>query len=37
LVPDSINAGRNQDVHPGMVLLSTAQGVARAQWRTKGY
>jgi hypothetical protein len=36
LVPDSINAGRNQDVHPGMVLLSTAQGVAGAQWRTKG-
>ena len=37
LVPYGINAGRNQDAHPGMVLLSTAQGVARAQWRTKGY
>ena len=37
LAPNSLNAGRNQDAHPGMVLLSTAQGVARAQWRTKGY
>lgn len=37
LVPYGLNAGRNQDAHPGMVLLSTAQGVARAQWRTKGY
>jgi superfamily II DNA or RNA helicase len=37
LVPCSLNAGRNQEAHGGMVLLSTAQGVARAQWRTKGY
>ena len=37
LAPYGLNAGRNQDAHPGMVLLSTAQGVARAQWRTKGY
>lgn len=37
LIPYGLNAGRNQDAHPGMVLLSTAQGVARAQWRTKGY
>lgn len=37
LLPYGLNAGRNQDAHPGMVLLSTAQGVARAQWRTKGY
>ena len=37
LAPCSLNAGRNQEAHSGMVLLSTAQGVARAQWRTKGY
>jgi superfamily II DNA or RNA helicase len=37
LAPYGLNAGRNQDAHPSMVLLSTAQGVARAQWRTKGY
>lgn len=37
LAPCSLNAGRNQEAHGGMVLLSTAQGVARAQWRTKGY
>jgi superfamily II DNA or RNA helicase len=37
LIPYGLNAGRNQDAHAGMVLLSTAQGVARAQWRTKGY
>ncbi|CAB3681245.1 hypothetical protein R8871_02521 [Paraburkholderia graminis C4D1M] len=37
LAPCSLNAGRNQEAHRGMVLLSTAQGVARAQWRTKGY
>lgn len=37
LVPCSLNDGRNQEAHAGMVLLSTAQGVARAQWRTKGY
>lgn len=37
LAPCSLNAGRNQEAHSGMVLLSTAQGVARAQSRTKGY
>jgi superfamily II DNA or RNA helicase len=37
LAPCSLNAGRNQEAHPGMVLLSTAQGVSRAQARTKGY
>lgn len=37
LAPCSLNAGRNQEAHGGMVLLSTAQAVARAQWRTKGY
>lgn len=37
LAPCSLNAGRNQEAHGGMVLLSTAQGVARAQSRTKGY
>lgn len=37
LVPCGLNGGRNQEAHGGMVLLSTAQSVARAQWRTKGY
>ncbi|OYT91901.1 MAG: DEAD/DEAH box helicase [Burkholderiales bacterium PBB3] len=37
LAPYGLNSGRNQDAHPNMVLLSTAQGVARKQWRTKGY
>jgi type III restriction enzyme len=37
LAPCSLSSGRNQEAHGGMVLLSTAQGVARAQWRTKGY
>lgn len=37
LSPRSLTDGRNQEAHAGMVLLSTAQGVARAQWRTKGY
>ncbi|WP_426075040.1 DEAD/DEAH box helicase [Janthinobacterium sp. DSP2-3-3] len=37
LVPCALNSGRNQEAHPGLVLLSTAQGVARAQSRTKGY
>lgn len=37
LAPYGLNAGRNQEAHGGMVMLSTAQGVARAQWRTKGY
>lgn len=37
LSPCSLRDGRNQEVHAGMVLLSTAQAVARAQSRTKGY
>ncbi len=37
LAPCGLNAGRNQEAHGAMVLLSTAQGVARAQSRTKGY
>ena len=37
LAPCGLNAGRNQEAQGGMVLLSTAQGVARAQSRTKGY
>lgn len=37
LAPCGLAAGRNQEAHGGMVLLSTAQGVARAQSRTKGY
>jgi superfamily II DNA or RNA helicase len=37
LAPCGLNAGRNQEAHGGMVLLSTAQAVSRAQWRTKGY
>lgn len=37
LAPCGLNAGRNQEAHGGMVLLSTAQGVARAQSRTRGY
>ena len=37
LSPTLFAAGRNQDVQGGAVLISTAQGVARAQWRTKGY
>lgn len=37
LAPAGLNAGRNQDAHGGMVLVSTAQAVARAQSRTKGY
>ena len=37
LSPCSLNDGRNQEAHAGMVLLSTTQAVARAQWRTKGY
>ncbi|MBY0453465.1 MAG: DEAD/DEAH box helicase family protein [Burkholderiaceae bacterium] len=37
LAPTALNTGRNQEAHAGMVLLSTAQGVARAQSRTKGY
>ena len=37
LSPTLFSQGRNQDLGPGTVLISTAQGVARAQWRTKGY
>ena len=37
LTPCGLNAGRNQEAQGGMVLLSTAQGVSRAQSRTKGY
>lgn len=37
LSPVLFSQGRNQDVAAGTVLISTAQGVARAQWRTKGY
>jgi len=37
LSPTLYAQGRNQDVGAGTVLISTAQAVARAQWRTKGY
>jgi superfamily II DNA or RNA helicase len=37
LSPTLFSQGRNQDLDAGTVLISTAQGVARAQWRTKGY
>lgn len=37
LAPIPLAQGRNQDVGAGAVLISTAQAVARAQWRTKGY
>ncbi|HQQ70513.1 MAG TPA: DEAD/DEAH box helicase family protein [Alicycliphilus sp.] len=37
LHPVPLAQGRNQDVGPGTVLISTAQGVARAQWRKHGY
>ena len=37
LSPVLFSQGRNQDVGAGTVLISTAQGVARAQWRTKSY
>ena len=37
LSPTLFSLGRNQDLGAGTVLISTAQGVARAQWRTKGY
>lgn len=37
LAPTPLSQGRNQDLGAGAVLISTAQGVARAQWRTKGY
>lgn len=37
LSPVLFAQGRNQDLAAGNVLISTAQAVARAQWRTKGY
>ena len=37
LRPVPLAQGRNQEVAAGTVLISTAQGVARAQWRTQGY
>lgn len=37
LTPVMLARGRNQDAQPGMVLLSTAQGVARAIDRKAGY
>ena len=37
LVPVMLSRGRNQDTRAGMVLLSTAQGVARARDRNTGY
>ncbi|MDP4030295.1 MAG: DEAD/DEAH box helicase family protein [Gallionella sp.] len=37
LIPVMLARGRNQDARPGMVLLSTAQGVAKATGRKTGY
>ena len=37
LIPVMLSRGRNQDARAGMVLLSTAQGVARAIDRKTGY
>ena len=37
LIPVMLARGRNQDARAGMVLLSTAQGVARARDRNAGY
>lgn len=37
LSPVMLNRGRNQDARAGMVLLSTAQGVAKASGRKSGY
>ena len=37
LIPVMLVRGRNQDARAGMVLLSTAQGVARARDRNAGY
>ena len=37
LTPVMLTHGRNEEPSAGVVLLSTAQGVARAQERTKGY
>ncbi len=35
--PVPLAQGRNQEVAAGTRFISTAQGVARAQWRTQGY
>ena len=37
LSPILLNHGRNQEAAAGQVLISTVQGVARAQWRKEGY
>ena len=37
LIPISLDRGRNQDPASGMVVLSTAQAVARAKSRVSGY
>lgn len=37
LSPALFSQGRNQDITAGTVLISTAQAVAKAQSRTKGY
>jgi type III restriction enzyme len=37
LTPLLLSHGRNQDAEAGQVLISTAQAVAKAQARTKGY
>ena len=37
LHPVPLALGRNQEVGAGTVLISTAQAVARAQWRKQGY
>jgi len=37
LSPILLTHGRNQDAAAGQVLISTVQGVARAQWRKEGY
>lgn len=37
LIPVMLSRGRNQDARAGMVLLSTAQGVAKATDRKTGY
>lgn len=37
LSPRLFSQGRNEDVEAGTVLVSTAQTVARAQWRRAGY
>lgn len=37
LSPVLLAHGRNQDASSGQVLIATAQAVAKAQWRNKGY